>query len=96
MNRFLAYFFVGLMLLTVVGQAFKLQSYSAQPITEVKLYESRLLAFLIEIQSTQPHIYDSILLNLSRIQPATRGPERYRQEEITVAQTLLQRLTANP
>ena len=93
MNRVLAYMFVLAMLITVIGQSIKLQSYDSQPVTEIILHQSRLLPFLADIQTSHPHVYDSIVFNLSRIQPAKRGPERYRFEEILVAEKLLSQLT---
>ena len=93
MNRVLAYIFVLAMLITVMGQSIKLQSYDAKPVTEIRLHKSRLLPFLADIQTSHPHVYDSIVFNLSRIRPAKRGPERYRFEEILVAEKLLNQLT---
>lgn len=92
MNRFLAYLFVVIMALTVVGQSFKLLTYKQGPVRHVVLHESRLLPFLYEIQSFDPQVYENTVFNLGRIQHAQRGPERYQFEEIVVAETLVQRL----
>lgn len=96
MNRYLAYLFVGMMLITVVGQGFKLMTYDREPVREVVLHESRLLPFLYEIQASDPQVFANTLLNLSRIQQARRGADRYQFEEIIVAQTLMQRPTDTP
>ena len=96
MNRFLAYLFVGTMVVTVIGQGVKLLTYNQEPISDVILHESRLLPFLYEIQDSEPQVYEDTLLNLSRIRPAERGPDRYQFEEIVVAETLIQRLDEAP
>ncbi|ETW96606.1 MAG: hypothetical protein ETSY1_25925 [Candidatus Entotheonella factor] len=96
MNRWLAYLFVGIMLITVVGQGIKLLTYDQEPVREAVLHESQLLPFLYEIQSSDPQIYANTLFNLSRIRHARRGRDRYQFEEIVAAQTLMQRLTGVP
>lgn len=96
MNRWLAYLFVAIMALTVVGQGFKLLTYDREPVREVVLHDSRLLPFMYEIQASDPQVYENTLLNLSRIRHARRGADRYAFEEIVVAETLMQRLTGAP
>lgn len=93
MNRTFAYLFVVAMLFTVIGQGIQLRSMAPQPITEIELHPSRLLPFLTTIQTSHPHIYDSIIFNLRRIQPAQQGHEGYKFEEILVAGKLLSQLT---
>ncbi len=92
MNRSLAYITTGLMLTIAVCQGVHLRTYHAEPVTEIALHESRLIPFLHEIQHSDPHVFESILFNLSRIQPAKRGQERYLFEEIVIAEQLQQRL----
>ncbi len=93
MSRGLAYLFVAIMFITVVGQGFKLMTYDHEPVREVVLHESQLLPFLSEIQSSDPEIYVNTLFNLSRIRHARRGVDRYQFEEIVAAQALMQHLT---
>ncbi len=92
MSRYLAYAFIGIMLFTVVGQAFKLRQYQHNPVTRIALHESRLLAFLLEIRGANPLTYDSIILNISRIRDAQPQLQDYRLEERVVAEKLLERL----
>lgn len=96
MNRSLAYLFVGIMVITVVGQGFKLMTYDREPVHDVVLHESRLLPFLYEIQASDPQVYENTLLSLSRIRPARRGPDLYAFEEIVVVETLMQHLIHEP
>ena len=93
MSRYLAFAFVGVMLVTVAGQALKLREYEHRPVTQIRLYESRLVPFLMEIRSDSPLTYDSVLLNLSRIRDANPQLQQYRLEERVVAQALIERLT---
>jgi hypothetical protein len=90
-NRHLLAAFVGVMLVTVTGQALKLRQYVHRPVTQVELHESRLVLFLQEIRGESPLTYDSILLNLSRIRDA-QPEDRYRLEERLVAKALIARL----
>lgn len=92
MNRYLVGAFFGIMLFTVAGQAVKLRQYERRPVAQVDLYESRLVPFLQEIRGDSPLVYDSILLNLSRIRDAN-PQDRYRPEERLVAEKLIARLS---
>ncbi len=92
MNRGLAYILTAVMLIVVVCQSFHLRTYRAEPVTAIPLHESRLIPFLHAIQRPDPHVFDSILFNLSRIKPAVRGKEYYLFEETVIAEQLLQRL----
>ena len=92
MSRYLAYAFIVIMLCTVVGQAFKLQQYQHNPVTQITLHESRLLPFLSEIRADNPLTYDSILLNISRIRDSQPQLQDYLPEERVVAEKLLQYL----
>ena len=89
MNRLLAYSFIAVLVVMAVGQEVKLRGYPDASVTEITLHESRLIPFLYDIQDAQPQVYESVLLNLSRIQRA-RG---HQFEEVVVAEKLLQRLT---
>ena len=92
MTRLFAYAFVAAMLVAVIGQEFRLARSESRPVTEITLYESRLVPFLNEIRASNPATYDSILTNLGRIRTARRGPDRYTPEETVVAEMLLERL----
>jgi hypothetical protein len=89
MSRPLAYLFIAVLVFTAVGQEVKLRSYDHANVTEITLHESRLIPFLYEIQNAQPVVYESILLNLSRIQ----HPRGHQLEEVVVAEQLIRRLT---
>lgn len=92
MNRGLAYILVGMMLIMVVCQSWHLRSYRPALVKAITLHESRLIPFLHDIQHSDPNVFESTLFNLSRIQPAVRGEDRYLFEETVVAEQLRQRL----
>jgi hypothetical protein len=92
-SRHLIATFLGIMLVTVVGQAVRLREYERRPVSQIDLHESRLVPFLLEIRRESPLTYDSTLLNLSRIRDADRE-HQHQPEERVVAQTLIDRLTA--
>lgn len=92
MSRLLVYIFVSAMLLTVIGQAVKLRTHHQEPVIEITLEQSRLIPFLVDVQESSPHMYESILLNLSRIESAGRESEHYQFEEVIVAEKLMQHL----
>lgn len=92
MNRFLAFGVVGVMLLVVAAQAVKLRQYSAKPVNEITLQQSRLIPFLAEIRAGNPLTYDSTLLNLARIGDGQPQVQDYKLEERVVAEKLIGRL----
>lgn len=92
MNRALVWVFVLAMLVAVVGQEIELRSVVPQETTAVVLHRSRLLAFLADIRTSHPAVYDSIVLNVGRIAQAPAGSERHRVEEVLVAKRLLAEL----
>lgn len=92
MSRLLGYIFVSAMLLTVIGQAAKLRAHHQEPMTEIMLEESRLIPFLANIREWSPHTYESIVLNLSRIESAGKNSKDYQFEEVVVAEKLMQHL----
>ncbi|HXC38591.1 MAG TPA: hypothetical protein VN667_06565 [Burkholderiales bacterium] len=91
-NRFLAFGVVGVMLLVVAAQAVKLRQYSAKPVNEITLQQSRLIPFLAEIRAGNPLTYDSTLLNLARIGDGQPQVQDYKLEERVVAEKLIGRL----
>ena len=92
MNRLLGYILVSAMLLTVIGQAVKLRAHHRETVTEIRLEESRLIPFLADIREWSPHTYESIVLNLSRIESAGKDSNNYQFEEVIVAEKLMQHL----
>ena len=92
MSRLLVYTFVGAMLLTVIGQAVKLRAHHRESVIEITLEQSRLIPFLAHIRDWSPHTYESILLNLSRIESAGRESKHYQFEEVIVAEKLMEHL----
>jgi hypothetical protein len=93
MNRTLAWTLVLVMLAVVVGQEIKLAGLRAEPVTQITLHESRLLAFLQEIRSHDPLAYDSTVLNLRRLKEAQGQGRDIQAEELVVVEQLLTRLT---
>jgi hypothetical protein len=96
MNRTLAWTLVLVMLAVVLGQEFKLAGLRAEPVTQITLHDSRLVAFLHEIQSHDPLAYDSTVLNLRRLQEAQAQGRDVQLEEVVVVEQLLKRLTGQP
>ena len=92
MSRALVRTFVGLLLLTIAGQGVLLRSVDHPAVTRVELHESRLVLFLQEIRRESPLVYDSALLNLTRIRDDD-SEQRFRPEERVVAGALIARLT---
>jgi hypothetical protein len=92
-NRHVALALVGVMLLVVSGQAVQLRGTQSQPVTEIVLYESRLVPFLQEIRSDNPNTYDSILLNIQRLRDGQAQGQAIELEEAVIAEQLMARLT---
>jgi hypothetical protein len=92
-TRRLALALVGVMLAMVIGQEIRLQGVQRQPVTQIRLHESRLVAFLQEIRDENPNTYDSTLLNLARLRDAQAQVQDVRAEEAVVAEQLIMRLT---
>lgn len=92
MNRGLAWALVLVMLAMVTGQAVHLRGLQVQPVTEIRLHDSRLVALLQEIRGDDPDTYDSILLNLQRLADAPSQGQAVQSEEVVVAEQLLARL----
>ncbi len=93
MKRGPAWALVLVMLAMVIGQAVHLRGLQAQPVAEIRLHDSRLVALLQEIRSNDPDTYDSILLNLRRLADASAQGQDVQVEEVAVAEQLLARLT---
>ena len=93
MKRGPAWALVLIMLAVVIGQAVHLRGLQPQPVTEIRLHDSRLVALLQDIRSNDPDTYDSILLNLQRLADAPAQGQDVQVEEVAVAEQLLARLT---
>jgi hypothetical protein len=93
MNRLLALSVLGVMLAVVLGQAAWLSVRESRPVTQIELHPSRLVAFMAEIRAHDPQAHDSLLLNLMRLRDHQPGVQQVLQEEVVVADQLLQRLT---
>ncbi|MCE2657284.1 MAG: hypothetical protein LW854_03425 [Rubrivivax sp.] len=96
MNRVLALAFLGVMLAVVLGQAAWLQAHHSRPVTQIELHPSRLVAFMVEIRAHDPQAHDSLLLNLVRLRDHQPGVQQVLQEEVVVAEQLIERLTGQP